>query len=208
MRYASFLGMVVLLSASSARAQLGLGDALLHGSPVPALAATPGASVPAEPPQGVHGVLPSYYWQVYGGYTYFRFYEIPTLKPDMHGFNFAVAYYFRPWIAADGEVIAAFGSQSGVNSRFATGMGGVRLRPVSRGDVEFWMHGLAGGAHFLPQTAFGSQNALAYEGGGGVDLNPHHGRLTYRFEGDVLGTHFFGTYQLSPKMSVGLVYKF
>jgi hypothetical protein len=208
MRYIAFLGAVVLVFAGSARAQLSPGNALLLGSPVPTLAAAPTASGPAEPPQGVHGVYPSYYWQVYAGYTYFRFYEIPNLTANMNGFNFAVAYYFRPWIAVDGEIMAAFASQSGVNSRFATGMGGVRVRLPSRGGVEFWGHGLAGGAHFLPQTPFGSQNALAYEGGAGVDLNPHHGRLTYRVQGDILGTHFFGTNQASPKISVGLVYKF
>ncbi len=209
MRYVLFPVMAVLAFAGGVRAQLNTGSQLLLASPAPALAAVPAAGLAAaEPPQGVHGVLPSYYWQVFGGYTFFRFYALPNTTENMNGFSFAVAFYPRQWIAADGEVMAAFGSQSGVNSRFAAGMGGVRFRLPTERELEFWVHGLAGGAHFLPQTIFGGENAFAYEAGGGVDLNPHHGRFTYRLEGDVVGTHFFGTYQASPKVSVGLVYKF
>jgi len=208
MRYLALLAVAVLTFAGGACAQLSASSQLLLGSPAPALAAAPVAGLAAaEPPQQVHGVLPSYYWQVYGGYTFFRFYALPNTTENMNGFSFAVAFYPREWIAADGEVTAVFGSQSGVSSRFAAGMGGVRLRMPTGRELEFWVHGLVGGAHFDPQTIFGGENALAYEAGGGVDLNPHHGRFTYRLQGDVLATHFFGTYQASPKVSVGLVYK-
>ena len=70
------------------------------------------------------------------------------------------------------------------------------------------MHALVGLAHFVPLTPYGSDNALAIEAGGGLDIAPKNGRLAYRVEGDVIGTYFFGTYQYSPKISVGLVYKF
>lgn len=209
MKYIAILAVAVFIFAGGAWAQLAPASQLLLSSPAPGLAAAPSAGLAAaEPPQEVHGVLPSYFGQIYGGYTFFRFYALPNATENMNGFNFSVAFYPREWIAADGEVMAAFGSESGVSSQFAAGMGGVRLRLPTERELEFWVHGLVGGAHFVPQTIFGGENALAYEAGGGVDLNPHHGRFTYRLQGDVLETHFFGTYQASPKVSVGLVYKF
>ena len=71
------------------------------------------AAVPAEPPQGVEGVFPNRNWQAYLGYTFFRFYEVPNQTVNENGFNGSVAYYLRDWIAADGELFAAFGSQGG-----------------------------------------------------------------------------------------------
>jgi hypothetical protein len=166
-------------------------------------------SAPADPPQGVYGVFQDFNFQAYAGYTYFRFYEVPNLTDNMNGVNFSAVYYPRGgWLGPDGELIAAFGSQSGVTSKFASGMGGVRLRHSAPRGLEVWVHGLVGGAHFLPQTAYGGLNAFSFEAGGGVDLTPHHRRLGYRLQADMVGTRFFGTYQYSPKISAGVVFKF
>jgi hypothetical protein len=167
------------------------------------------AFAPAEPPQGVYGVFQNFDWQAYAGYTFFRFYEVPNITQNMNGFNFSVAYYPRGgWVAAEGEFVAAFGSQAGVTSKFVLGMGGARFRWSAPRAVEVWVHGLAGGSHFTPQTAFGGQSAFGYEVGGGVDVNAHHHRMAYRLQGDMVGTRYFGTYQYSPKISAGIVYKF
>lgn len=159
--------------------------------------------------QGVQGVFASTHSvQVYGGYTYVRFYEVPHVATNLNGLNFSAQYYPRDWIALDGEGIAAFGSQSGTNTNLITGFLGPRVRWTASRGFELWAHGLIGGAHFSPKTPFGSQGAIAYEAGGGVDLSSRHTRLAIRLSADLLGTTFFSTYQLSPKISAGIVYKF
>ena len=208
MRYVAFLGAIVLAFAGSARAQLNPGNPFLFAPSTPALASAPAMSAAAAVPQGVHGVFPSYNFQIYAGYTYLRFYEVPNLTSDMNGFNFGMVDYFHDWVGVEGEFMAAFASQSGVNAKLAAGMGGVRIRVPNRSGIELWAHGLVGGAHLIPQTPFGGQSGLAYEVGGGVDLNPHHGRIVYRVAGDAVGTQLFGTYQVSPRASIGLVYRF
>ena len=44
--------------------------------------------------------------------------------------------------------------------------------------------------------------------GVGVDLNGHHRHVALRFAVDGIASRFFNTYQVSPKASVGIVYKF
>jgi hypothetical protein len=121
----------------------------------------------------------------------------------------SLSYYYKGgWVAADGEFMATFGSQFNQRSRFLFAGGGPRFRWAGERHVEFWGHALVGGSHYTPQTAFGSQSAFAYEAGLGVDALAHHQRLAYRLEVDMLGTRYFGTYQYSPKASVGIVWKF
>lgn len=169
---------------------------------------TASAAAPAQQGAGVFAVFPEYQFEAYAGYTYFRFYAVPNVTVNMNGLNFSLAYYLRDWVAADGEFVATFGSQSGVSSKFVLGMGGVRFRWTGPRGLELWAHGLAGGSHLIPQTAYGSQDAFGFEAGGGVDLIPPHRRLGFRLQADMVGTRYFGTYQYSPKVSAGVVYKF
>lgn len=159
--------------------------------------------------QGVYGVLQNYNWQAYVGYTHFVFYELPGVTGNLNGFNMSLQYYVHGghW-AGDGEFATAFAPQGPNTTRMELGLGGVRYRIDGPRGVEIWGHGMVGGAHFLPQTAFGNTDAFAFQVGGGVDLNPHHGRLGYRAAVDMDGTYFFGTHQYNPKVSVGIVYKF
>jgi hypothetical protein len=224
MRHFAFLCGAVLILASGAGAQLNSASPFLLGSPLPAIpvaaaapdpaAAMPAAnawalSAPADPPQGVYGVFQDFNFQAYAGYTFFRFYALPNLTENMNGLNFSVAYYPHGHrIGADGEIIAAFGSAAGVSSKFVSGMGGARYRRSGPRGLEVWAHGLAGGAHFLPQTPYGGLNAFSLELGGGVDFMPRHRRLGYRLQADMVATRFFGTFQYSPKISAGIVFKF
>lgn len=157
-------------------------------------------------PQGVYGVFPGYPYEIYGGYTFMRFYIIPGVAENTNGINVSAAYYFHGSLAADGEGVFTFGSYSGENSQFYLGMGGIRYRhTINRADL--WVHGLVGYAHFNPLTPYGDNGALGYEVGGGLDLNPRKFRLAWRLQADMVGTHFFGTYQYGPKISFGVVYK-
>jgi hypothetical protein len=171
--------------------------------------APPATPQPAEPPQGVQGVFQTYEWQAYVGYTYVRFFQVPGTEINTNGFNFSVQYYFyKDWIAADGEFVSTFGSQFGSTANYLMGLGGIRLRKSGPRGIELWAHLLGGGAHYTPQTAYGGEGSLAYEAGGGIDIDAHHHRLAYRLAVDAAGTNFFHTYQVSPKVSAGVVFKF
>jgi hypothetical protein len=181
-------------------------------SGAPATAASATAPTP-DPPQGVYGVKPNYEFQGYFGYTFLRFYEVPNTTVNTNGFNYSIVYFphqLKYWVGADGEFVLGLGSQGPYQARFLLGLGGVRVRwaPFTRTNVEIWAHGLAGASHYTPQTAYGSQGAFGYEAGVGVDINAHRWRYAYRFSADMVGTRYFGTYQLSPKLSAGFVYKF
>jgi hypothetical protein len=218
MKQVAILGAVLLLMASAAHAQVNPASSPRFGSSTPEfsmaapVAADPGAGdpVPAEPaPQGVYGVLQNYNWQAYVGFSHITFYELPGVTGQLNGFNMSLVYYPHSghW-AGDGEFVTGFAPQDGVNTHLAMGLGGVRYRVDVGHGLEIWGHGMVGGAHFYPQTAFGSQDAFAFDIGGGVDLNPRHKRLGFRGQVDWSPTLFFGTHQYNIRESVGIVYRF
>jgi hypothetical protein len=162
---------------------------------------------PAPPPQDVTSVFQNYSWQLYIGYTFFRFYELPPLTQNLNGFDINMVYYIKDWIGVEGDLSATHGSQADESSWFAFGGGGPRFRWSARRGLEVWAHALVGISHFTPQTAFGSQHAVAYTFGAGVDL-PFKPRWSLRVGGDAVGSQYFSTHQWSPKASVGVVFKF
>jgi hypothetical protein len=172
--------------------------------------ALPSAPAPGEPaePQMVQGVFQNFDWQAYVGYTYVRFYEVPGTEVNANGVNFGVVYYVKDWLGVDGEFVGGYDWQFGTCGKFLMGMGGVRVRHAMEHNIEVWAHALVGGATFKPQTAYGNQTSIGYEVGGGIDLNTHRRRLAYRLAVDAAGTAYFNTYQISPKVSAGVVFKF
>lgn len=176
----------------------------------PAYSGRAASSAPADGQvPAVVGVYPQRCWQLYAGYTFLRFYEVPGTTKTLNGLDLGVTYFPKAsWFGIDGTMTAAFGTQKGQAAKFALALGGARLRWSAPRAIEFWVHGLAGESHFLPQTIYGGQSAFAYEAGGGMDIRAHHQRFAYRFEADAVGTSYFGTYQVSPKFSAGIVFKF
>ena len=172
----------------------------------------PAFALPASPepePQGVYGVLQNFNWQAYGGFTHFTFYELPGVTGQLNGFNMSLSYYPHGghW-AGEGEFFTAFAPQAGVSTRMSGILGGAKYRLDTGRGVEVWVHGMAGGAHFSPQTPFGGQDALAFDLGAGVDLNFRRSHLAVRGQVDWVPTLLFGTHQYNLKESVGLVYRF
>ncbi|HXX45672.1 MAG TPA: hypothetical protein VEJ38_13160 [Candidatus Acidoferrales bacterium] len=219
MRRAAVLWGAILVFAFGASAQTHSGNSLFFGSSFPTLTAafaspSPGvlAALPAKPaePQGVYGVVQSYDFQIYGGFTYFHFYELPGTTGNLDGFNVGMSYFPKAGhLGLDAEYAVGFAPQDGILTVLDAGLGGARYRFSNHRGDELWVHALAGVAHFVPLTPYGGDNAFAFEAGGGLDIAPkRNGRLAYRVEGDVFGTFFFGTYQYSPSVSVGIVYKF
>lgn len=221
MRYVSMLLGVFLLFAFQAVAQENAGNTALMTSPefaavtspepafsaTPAIPATPAASEPASP-QNVYGVFQNYSTQAYLGYTFFNFTQTSGTHISMNGFNASMQQYLKSWFGLDGEMFGTWGSQKYPAQNFVWGGAGPRFRWSAPRGLELWAHGLAGYAVSHPRTPYGSTSAFAYEVGGGVDINAHHQRWAYRIQADAVGSNFFGTYQISPKISAGIVYKF
>jgi hypothetical protein len=174
-----------------------------------ALSNDPGSDAGAQEQPTVHGVFKNYNWQATAGYTFFRFYIVPHVTSNMNGLNLALVYYPKGfWVGGDGEFIGAWGSIDGLSTRYVQAMGGPRFRWAIPRGLEIWGHGLVGRSHFLPQTDLGNQGAFAYEVGGGLDFNIHQRRWAYRVSANMVGTRYFGTYQYSPNVSAGIVFKF
>jgi hypothetical protein len=230
MRHASFLIGAVLLLAINVSAQINVVNppasdafpqvALLAPSaspfgfgPLPAAApagitGTSAAGAPlAEPPQQVQSVYETYNWQAYIGYEYLRYYQVPAVTLNTNGFTYSMVYYLKNWVGADGEFDATHLNEFNTGGWLLLGMGGARFRWAAPRGLELWAHVLGGYSHFTPQTAFGNEHAPAYEAGGGVDIR-FRPRFAYRIEADMVGTHYFNTYQYSPKVTMGLVIKF
>lgn len=226
MRYIAFLFAIILMAASGAGAQVNFSSYALTSSPFNgAIAAPPPVAqnifmspifadpallppAPEPEPQGIQGVFQNYSWQAYVGYTFFRAYVVPGTAVNQNGINGSAVWYYREWIAFDGEMMGTYGRLSGDSSwTFFVGAG-PRVRYTLPRNLQVFAHGLIGYAHLTPQTPFGGESAFAYEVGGGVDLiQPHH-RFGYRLEADLLTTRYFSVYQYSPKISAGVVFKF
>ena len=181
-------------------------------SATPALVSDSSSDPSVRQPR-VFGVFETYKWQAYLGYAFFRFYALPSRKENMNGIDLGAVYYpTASRIGLDGDILAQYGTFHNQNayqsSKFTASMGGPRFRWQGPRGIELWAHGLAGFAKFLPQTIHGGQIAFSYEGGGGVDIGGGRRRVGYRIELDAVGTHFFRTNQVSPKISFGVVYRF
>jgi hypothetical protein len=74
---------------------------------------------------------------------------------------------------------------------------------------EPWIHGLVGWEHFrFTQSAtLGSNSALGYMLGGGVDIRLKP-RVYWRFQADYLGTHFNSGLQLNYSTGTGILLYF
>jgi hypothetical protein len=178
-----------------------------EANPLGLAVASSSDSDPQEPP--VYSVYKNYNWQASAGYTLFRFYILPNVESTMNGVYLSMVWYpLGKWIAPDGEFVGTWGSVLSSNEKYVQAMGGPRFRWSLPKGFEIWGHGMVGGAHFQPQTDFGSQGAFAYEVGGGLDLNIRQKRYALRASANMVGTRFFNTYQYSPNVSVGVVFKF
>lgn len=229
MRYTAFLTGAILLVALNAAAQISPANSAPAGnSSLVALSepftnpfTLPGAALPTpgitgtaialnlnpEPPQGVQSVYETYSWQAYIGYEYLRFYQVPAITLNTNGFTYSMVYYIKDWFGVDGEFDATHLNEFGTGGWFLMGAGGPRFRWSAPRGLEVWAHVLGGYSHLTPQTAFGTVHAPAYEAGGGVDIRARW-RLSYRIEVDMVGTHYYNTYQYSPKVTAGIVIKF
>lgn len=237
MRYLGVLIGAILLAAMQAGAQGNVPGSLLldpsSGAPSPTLNVPAAAAIAAAPadfetrapefsglypmapatsqsaaPQEIKGVFGDYSTQVFAGFTYFPFYKVPGTVENMPGADISMAYYLKYLVAADVEAFGAIGSNNGQATHFVFFGGGPRVRYVTSRGPEIWAHALVGFAHSGPESVYVNPTGFAFEAGGGVDFGQPHRRWVYRLQGDLIGTRLFGTYQYSPKVAAGIVFKF
>ena len=181
----------------------------------------PGALAPSTPrpltacplrsaaPQDVTSVFENYAWQIYGGYTFLRFFELPGITPSMNGFNYSVVYYWKDWfkssmassrLLTQPKTTSAPGSCSAAAVRVFAGP----RKKASRSGRD----ALAGYSHFTPQTPAGHparfrlrtwrRRGPALQGALGIAFGRRrHVQLRY-----------FNTYQYSPIAHAGVVFRF
>ena len=83
-----------------------------------------------------------------------------------------------------------------------------RVRWIKPNGIDLWVHALFGGSYITPQTPYGGQGTVTGVFGAGADFerpSPAHGAALHL---DGVATHYFGTFQFSPKVSAGIAYKF
>jgi hypothetical protein len=201
MRVAIFLvGIFFLFSASA-------------GAQGPAGQGRSTASGPRDSSESEHVDDP---WQLAAGYQYNRD-NLLGSPFNTHGVNFSVARYFGRWIGVEAQLGVGFLGTTGqtttppnLGAKSLFIGGGPRFAYRNRSRYEPWVHVVVGMEHYrFNQTAglLGSNNALAGNGGGGLDifLKPH---IAIRAEGDVIGSRFFSTNQRSFQIVGGLVLGF
>jgi hypothetical protein len=205
MRKALFLlGMVVSFTAIANAQSSTTGSSLLPSS---FLLPAPPAVAPAMQDDASNGAFPHRGLEFGVGYSFFHFSSGHNLSPNMNGFNASLAYYFKDMLGAEAEMTGAFGSQGGQSAHFVFVGGGPRVRLTGPDKIEFWVHGLVGHVHYVPQTALGKEGAFGFELGGGVDYRARYW-LSYRVAADMVGSSLFGSTQFSPKISAGIVINF
>jgi hypothetical protein len=124
------------------------------------------------------------------------------------GLNTSAAYYWKDWLAIEGNVVPAFAPTIYQNEhiKYLGYAGGAKVVFGHSGLVP-WVHGLVGGAHILPKTGLGGSSALQIQAGGGADyaFNP---RISARIGADYVFTHFFSESQNNFQAYAGFVYHF
>jgi hypothetical protein len=201
MRVVIFLMGIILLFSASAGAQgpAGVGRSTSSG---------PRGSFESE-----HADDP---WQIAVGYQYNRD-NLLGSPFNTHGVNFSVARYFGRWIGVEAQLGVGFLGNTGqtttppnLGAKSLLVGGGPRLAYRNRSRYEPWAHVVVGLEHYrFNQTAglLGSNNALAGDAGGGLDvfLKTH---LAVRAEADFVGSRFFSANQRSFQIVGGLVLGF
>jgi hypothetical protein len=166
------------------------------------------ATPAAKPKYVFFGDRDDYRWQLGVGVDFVHFNSV-ALDSNMVGLNTTVTYFTNSWFGVEGSVITAFGGTTFNSSNHAKlfgGAGGIRIGS-RRARWEPFAHGLVGGAHLQPQTAYGSRTSIMALAGGGVDFRVH-ARLSLRGEADWLYTAYYSQNQNNLQVVGGVVFHF
>jgi hypothetical protein len=124
------------------------------------------------------------------------------------GFSVDVTRYVNNWLGVEGGIVTCLGHTGPGGCSIFFG-GGPHIVWMNKTRYEPWMHVLPGIEHLrLTQTANqGGNTAFAFTTGGGVDIK-FYGKLSWRVQGDYIGTHFQSTFQHNYSVGTGVVLNF
>jgi hypothetical protein len=131
----------------------------------------------------------------------------------MHLFDWVTGAAGRVAVGVEGALTGGFGGNTRgspslhVKSLFLGAGPHVAIESASR--FEPWIHGLAGWEHlrFTQTGTLGSNSALGYMVGGGVDIRLTPG-ISSRFQADYLGTNFQSSLQSNYSTGTGIIFYF
>ena len=150
-------------------------------------------------------------WQLAIGYQY-QHYEVLGQTFHTSGFNTDVTRFLTNWFGLEGTVVMGFGNTGAPVNSVAKSLffgGGPHITLHNARRFEPWFHVLVGREHFrfTQGSVLGSNSALGFMGGAGVDYKLASG-LFWRFQGDAIGSHFGSTRQANYSFGSGLVLNF
>jgi hypothetical protein len=167
-------------------------------------AAAPGTSYPSDRAP----------WQLGTG---FQFQHYNVLGQTFHnsGFHTEVTRYLNDWLGLEGAVAGGFGHTGAPLNIVAKSLfvgGGPLISAHNNSRYEPWAHVLVGLQHFRfalsnNVVGLGSNSALGFMGGGGVDLKLGRG-ISWRFQADYIGTRFLSAMQANFSFGSGVVFNF
>jgi hypothetical protein len=150
-------------------------------------------------------------WQYGLGYQYQHF-GVLGQTISTNGFNTEITRYINNWFGIEGTAVMGFGNTGSPRNLDAKSFflgGGPHVALQNKSRIEPWAHVLVGWEHFrfTQTTTIGSNSALGFMAGGGVDykLGP---RAFWRVQGDYIGTHFSSAMQTNYSFGTGLVFNF
>jgi hypothetical protein len=150
-------------------------------------------------------------WQFGVGYQYLHFKALGQSFHD-NAYETQVTRYMNNWFGVEGAAVMGFGNTGAPRNLKAKSFffgGGPHIAAQNRSRFEPWVHVLVGWEHFrfTQTTTIGSNSALGFVGGGGVDfkLGP---RAYWRVQGNYVGTHFQSAMQTNYSFGTGLVFNF
>lgn len=196
------------LSASSPETALP-GTAANAAPAEPAAPVSAALAAPAPPRRVTYGSDDDYRWAIGFSYVYVHFSSTPISGVALNGIHTSVTYAVNKWFGVEGAVTAAASAATiyaNEHVKFALYGGGPRLTYRSE-HWQPWVHVLVGGSHLQPQTALGGRNSIGYMAGGGYDYR-YSPRISFRFQGDWMGTRYFGETQSNYQIVSGAVFHF
>ncbi len=183
--------------------------ATASSAPLAVASSSAALAAPAPPRRLTSGSDKDYRWELGFSYAYVHFSSTPISGVALNGIHTSVTYAVNRWFDLEGAITAA-GSFSTIfaneHVKFALYGGGPRF--TYRSDHwQPWVHVIVGGSHLQPQTSMGGRNSIGYLAGGGYDYR-YRPRVSFRFQGDWMGTRYFGENQSNFQIVSGVVFHF
>lgn len=162
---------------------------------------------PAPAPRFIFGGRDDFRWQMGLGISIVRFRSKAYYATGV-GTDTSITYFTNDWFGVEGRITTAFSPTTFSGDHVKLVNYGVGAKLAWREQkFEPFVHGILGGIHVLPQTAFGSANGFEFQMGGGMGyrFNP---RLSTRLVVDWVRTRLFGEWQDNAQVALQAVLHF